>query len=150
MDKEHGQIDPVERLLVQLRQAEQAGVFRLTRCESGWFHGPATEGTPARLVWKNARVMSAVAALFVVAVGVWTTMFYRQIGDLRERSRAGQDQVLASAAAPSIAEFVGCLSGPGGSSLTEDCQMHDRDRNGRIDLREVSALQLACAGSPRR
>jgi hypothetical protein len=153
MDKEHGQIDPVERLLVELREAEQAGVFRRTRSDAGWFSEQLVGAMPSRSVWKNARVMSAIAAVFALAVGVWSTMFYWQIGGLRERVRAGLEQSTASATKPSdlsVAEFVGCLSGPGGSGLSDDCRQHDRDRNGRIDLREVSALQLAYSGSPRR
>lgn len=145
MPSEHHNFDPVELALRELAEAEQSRLFARTVIPDDSVQPVAPAfflASPMARRW-----VKAVAAVVVLAVGVWTAMFTFQLGRLRERTQtlAGTD-----IAAPLLVvrSFTSCLAGPKGGAASGECVEQDRNADGHIDLRDFSALLLASADSP--
>lgn len=138
-------LDPIESALLELSRAEEARVFEPTPIEPGELlrAAPRTALGGSRRFWLRA---APVAAVLMLAAGVWSAMFIDALHDVREQARmAGSipvDRALWSS-------FADCLNGPVGVPLSPGCAGHDRDRDGNVDLRDVSAFQVAFAGPTR-
>jgi hypothetical protein len=118
----------LESSLLELRQAENAGVFRPTRVDARQL---MRSGPPRRLA-----IRWAAAAALLLAVGtVWTTMFYMNLTKLRDGRGGG---ALASVS------ITDCLAGPRGSQPGH-CLAYDLDADGDVDLADLGSFQLAYA-----
>jgi len=134
------QLDPIEQGLAEFVEAQQAGVFRRTPLDAGQCLLADETRRPVDVRRLMVRLIP-VAAVLVLAVTVWTTMFAMQLSEIRENK-----QQLAARQAEPGPSFATCMNGPSGDGLPGQCGDLDRDTNGQIDLRDYSAFQLAYAG----
>ncbi len=139
-DREH--LDAVEQTLVELRAAERAGVFQPTRVQSPTFMPARVAGKAMgsrRLVMR----LVAVAAVLMLAVTVWTGMFQRELGKLRDQ----RDSMVAGVAPGDAGSmsFADCMSGPSVTEVPEACLEYDHNSDGFVDLQDYGVLQLASA-----
>jgi hypothetical protein len=136
MSRQHP-FDSLEHTLVELHEAEQAGVFRSTKLrpqsaaapkrESGWHH------------WRRwALVGLPAAACVVLAVGLVGLFPTGHNGDVQPVVTADSGH----SAVPLDMQFFGCFNGPG-ADVRNECVSFDRDQDGDVDMVDFSALQLA-------
>lgn len=130
------QLEPIETMLVELAEAERAGVFHTTAAPSI----PVVE-RPLKTLLFRPRVALPIAACLAVAVGSWTLMFRYQIASLRARN-AESAPVVALASHTPIAR---CLTGPTRPEDADGCDENDIDADGDIDLADFRAQQIALA-----
>jgi hypothetical protein len=126
----NNELNPVERALLELDEAERAGVFSPTPlCANR--HG-------ARPLFQSFRFWVPFAAAAALAISGWTTMFLVEINSIRAK-RTG---VLTSGnvnPGESVA-FADCLSGPG-RDLALRCMVYDFDADGDVDLADFGRSQ---------
>ncbi len=140
MDNDRRHLDPIEDGLAELAEAQRAGVFGRTPIDAGQCLLADEPRAPVNVRRLMARLMP-VAAVLVLAVTVWTTMFALQLSEIRENK-----QMLAAGQAKPDTSFATCMNGPSGDGLSGQCGELDRDTNGQIDLRDFGSYQLAYAG----
>ncbi len=142
MTNEPRQLDPVEDALVDLDAAAGAGVFRRTPVDGRNLLRPSPLSGWVQKRRVAVRFVS-VAAVLALAVGVWGWMFSSELDQLRRNkaSLAGAPGVTQ----PAEKTFTECMDGPSDVALELACQSHDHNDDGRIDLRDYSAVQLAYA-----
>ena len=121
--------EPIESRLLELHEAQRAGVFRPTRIDAA-----GLLRSPAARTWSWGRVRWAAAAAVLLAAVTWSGFFYFNLAELRD----GRPQLLA---AGSIAD---CLSGPR-STLSAQCRPFDLDQDGDVDIADLSSYQVAYA-----
>ncbi len=128
-------LDRLEQALLELRQAETAGVFRSTPFLDA--KGVSSRPSPTVRVFSVRGL--AVAAMLIMVVGVWTMMFRSQIASIRGRSISTVAERMSE---PSTmhASIAHCLAGPTGAIGTA-CVTVDFDGDGDVDLGDVSAFQ---------
>ena len=145
MGDERSQLDPVENRLVELRAAEEAGVFNRTELDAEALLRGGLAARPA-FHWRFALRWVAMAAAVALAVGVWSTMFASKIGE----GRGGHAALPVTQADTGKAngEFIGCFAGPS-ERRAKDCRSYDYDSDGDVDLADFRAYQVAYAGPTR-
>lgn len=167
MSRDEKQVEPlvpIESLLVEWREVDQAGVFARTRLD---IRAAMADPEPVRFspgvhddsiprFWAYRRY--AVAAAILLAVGVGTLFFAMEMRTLRGRQAyfAAEERGSGSVAVgqPSESPFggerrrVGCLSGPA-LARADDCDGVDFDGDGDVDLADIGRLQLSLAGAAR-
>ncbi len=129
-------LDSIEASLVELAEAQRAGVFGRTRLPSR--EAPEIAPIAVRFTVRSLRRL-AIAAVIVFAMGVWSLMFRSNLSKLRERSRSPEivQVVDLSAMQASIAL---CIAGPRGT-VDPACGRVDFDGDGDVDLGDISAFQ---------
>lgn len=134
--------DPVEAALAELETAKRARMFQRTQVDTG--DVVRTEiGSPATGFRRLGIRLVPIAAVLLLALTVWTWMFSQQIQDVRRRKAAVLARLNESKSSPK--SFSDCISGPSATDMADSCLAHDRNGDGRIDLRDFGALQLAYA-----
>lgn len=136
MTHQNRELEPIESLLVELADAERAGVFKSTATQPI----PVVE-QPFKTLVLRPRVALPIAACLAVAIGSWTMMFRYQLTSIRDRD-ADSAPVVALASHTPIAR---CLTGPTHPEDTRDCDENDVDADGDIDLEDFRAQQIALA-----
>lgn len=126
------ELNPIERALFELDEAERAGVFEPTPLRGGQ-HG-------LRPLFRSYRFWVPFAAAAMLAISVWTTMFVVEINSIRAKRT---DLLTSGKVNPgeSVA-FADCLSGPG-RDLTSRCMVFDLDADGDVDLADFGRSQQA-------
>lgn len=127
----HGQ--DMDQLLDDLAAAESAGVFAGTAQPK---LSQALTGSSTRVRIFGVSPKFALAATFLMAVGVWSFMFQTKLSDLKDRVRLAQlaqNIDIQSALAT-------CFGGPSGT-LSLPCQQADLDHDGDVDLGDYSSFQ---------
>jgi len=136
------QLDGMEEALVELRSAEEAGVFEPTDVDAALL-----VTTPAPLTRLHIRaIIGTVAAAIVLSIGIGSWMFSGEIDDLRDRAQGPQSSQFASASdskEPCDGSFYGCMTGPA-DAMPSECDVHDYDEDGDVDLTDYGRYQLAC------
>ncbi|HUU83254.1 MAG TPA: hypothetical protein VM243_07090 [Phycisphaerae bacterium] len=140
------QPDDIERLIAQVRDLEEAGVFRQTPVDvASLVQGGRCE-RPRRLTHRLfvGLQVAAGVALVVGLVTVWRLGVSSDVPDGMGNS-SGADVVNAIPAgqAEQARAVARCLTGPAGGSLAEYCQSVDLDRDGDVDLADYGALQVS-------
>ena len=132
----------IEKSLVELQLAHAAGVFRTTDVERAWFSELPPASRNARMPWV-LRVGVAVAAMLVVATGVGSWMFSRELSNLRGRATTS---VMAKVGDSGGCDWriMSCMGGPS-TVLPYDCRDLDYDHDGDIDLADLGVHQRRCA-----
>ncbi|MCH8147676.1 MAG: hypothetical protein IH987_06725 [Planctomycetes bacterium] len=149
MTKEHEHLEPVESALLELDQAERATVFARTPVSAEELIAPSHANQPMVLSRHTLVWLSSVAAVVLLAAGVWTVMFRYQLDHLR--SSAGMVDSSASGAAgddPCDGNFLNCFSGPESVVLAMRCDLHDYDADGDVDLADFRSYQINCNRPP--
>jgi len=146
MHDDRRDIDPIEQALRELDEAKRSGLFTRTKVTAPMVQPIAPTlflAMPSARRW-----MTAVAAVVVLALGVWTVMFGFQLSELRQRVQLAS---ATGAAAPLqvVRSFSTCLAGPEGEAADGECREQDRNADGHVDLRDYSAFLLASAASSR-
>lgn len=138
------QLDPLERDLLELEEAERDGVFSRTRVDHRMlltpepdFHGLLRLGAMRR--W------GAVAAAVVLVVGVWSAMFTLEIQEVRRSRMIAENGRGGAARTIARGDMLNCIGGPSEPALNE-CRRHDYDSDGDVDLADFQSYQLAYAG----
>jgi hypothetical protein len=135
VSEDSGKPDVIEAALLELKAAEAAGVFARTGVDGRRILAvdpePADDTQSTR--WSAPRTVGRwlpIAAAVALAIGVWSWMFSAEVGTVHGRN------------------FQKCFGGPTASALAE-CNQHDYDADGDVDLVDFRAFQLAFAsGTP--
>lgn len=136
MSHDQHHLEPAERLLLEHRNADVAGVFRPTQVDArALLHSPA----PARTSLRNLRwVATSLAACLALAVSarVWIATTGTHPVESGASAQPG-DKSGSNAKNP----FVNCLTGPLASVGGTPCDRNDVDGDGDIDLADFSLSQ---------
>jgi len=138
MDREP--LDSIERNLLELEQAERAGVFRPTMIS-------ATELVHARPKLTRAQWairLSPIAAAVVLAIGVTVGMFQWQINHLRQRASQSTTYFTQNDS-PCEGDFLQCFTGPQ-DRISIACKPFDFDSDGHVDLSDYGKYLADCDG----
>ncbi|MCH8241225.1 MAG: hypothetical protein IH897_01285 [Planctomycetes bacterium] len=149
MMKENEQLERIESALLELDHAERASVFSRTPVSAEELIAPSHTNQPMVLSRHTLVWLSSVAAVVVLAAGVWTVMFKYQLDHLR--SSAGMVEGPASDAGghdPCDGNFLNCFSGPESVVLAMRCDLHDYDADGDVDLADFRNYQINCNRPP--
>jgi hypothetical protein len=135
-----GSLDGVEDTLLQLRNAEQAGVFRRSKVNVNVVRDPSTSLTAVLRPWRLP-----VAAALLLAVTFASFMYDRELGELRDRRNELIAQANINPCHVDFSDFSKCFvqSGPAGGSLCDN-RNFDFDADGDVDLHDFSSIQLKC------
>lgn len=139
MSTESARPNSIESALAELSAAESAGVFSQTPVDVTVLVNAGAEPTPILLRLRPAHWLSA-AAVFLLAMGVWSMMFHRELSDIRSQ----RAYIAALVQAADYGAFHRCIQGPVGS-LVNPCDDHDYDADGDVDLADFRRFQIAYA-----
>ena len=134
------QLDPIERRLLELEDAERAGVFARTPVDAEQVL--REQSLAARPFSLAQRLAPLVAAAAIVAVAVCGWVFGP--GSV---TTPGPDQFAAATSSGDTghaATLQECMNGPEGS-LPAGCGEFDLDGDGSVTLADFGAYQLAYA-----
>ena len=155
MTKENEHLEPIESALRELDDAERASVFARTpvsaeeliaQCQ---LIAPSHTNQPMVLSRHTLLWLSSVAAVVLLAAGVWTVMFKYQLDDLRSSARMVDDSASdAGGNDPCDGNFLNCFSGPESVVLAMRCDLHDYDADGDVDLADFRNYQINCNRPP--
>lgn len=142
--------DELERLIAELQEFEQAGVFKRTPVDVAAVveaDGGRRPGLTHRLV--VGLQVAACVGLVVGLVAVWRVgqPSDRLVG-LTESSGTEVAAAIGALRSERIATLAGCFSGPAGGPLGEECSCVDYDGDGDVDLADYGAFQRAYTQSP--
>jgi len=133
MDREFAQFEALESAIREFGEADRAGVFGRTRVDARALTQSPVPANVIRPAW--LRRLSSVAAVLLIACGVWGWMFVDQIGKLRSRANPG----LVINPPPTRPAILAHLTGPSvASAETSD----DFDADGDLDLADYRTFQL--------
>ena len=133
-------LDSIEASLIELSEAGRAGVFRRTNLPKR--EAPDFAPTTVRFPVRSVRRL-AIAAVLVLAAGVWTMMFRSNLTTLQNRSRLAETVQLAGGSA-SEASLARCIAGPSGT-IDPTCGAADFDGDGDVDLADYRSFQTSYA-----
>lgn len=122
-------------MLSDLDAAERAGVFSPTPTGNFSLVGA---NRPARFYIVSPKW--AVAAVLLLAAGVWSMMFRSKIAEVRDQARS----VRMAVAVDLQAQLALCNAGPD-STLRGACDRVDFDGDGDVDLGDFSKYQREVA-----
>jgi hypothetical protein len=139
MNEPFEQVDSLERDLLDLHAAEEAGVFRPTRVNRAVLLRSARAHRFS--FFRSYRVLVPIAACFVMVVGVWSVMFHTEVGPINGRA----SMVANNSTAGDLGDGIqACVSGPG-SMEDASCSVYDYDSDGDVDLVDFSRHQMVVA-----
>ena len=147
--KENEQLERIESALLELGDAERASVFSRTPVSAEELIAQSQANRPMVFSRHTVAWLSSVAAVVLLAAGVWTVMFKYQLDHLR--SSAGMVEGPASDAGghdPCDGNFLNCFSGPESVVLAMRCDLHDYDADGDVDLADFRNYQINCNRPP--
>ncbi|MBI4719380.1 MAG: hypothetical protein HY763_16415 [Planctomycetes bacterium] len=152
---------PLEQTLLELAEAERAGVFRPTAADAQEVlaraivaaptSNAAASREPAVVRFLRVRWLPLGAAAMLV-FGVWGVLFQRELVNVTQRAKVAA--LLTSGGGPAAREhdcdgsITGCFSGPTRLALS-GCRTYDYDADGDVDLADIGTFQLACEGASR-
>lgn len=141
MNEPFEQLDSLERDLLDLHAAEEAGVFRPTQVDRVALLRSARSRRFSS--FRSYRVLVPIAACFVMVVSVWSIMFHTEVDSVN-----GVASMVAnnSTAGDLGAGIQACVSGPG-SMEDASCSAYDYDSDGDVDLMDFSRHQMVVAMS---
>ena len=147
--KENEHLEPIESALLELDDAERASVFSRTAVTAEELIAQSHANQPMVLSRHTVAWLSSVAAVVLLAAGVWTVMFKYQLDDLRSSARM-VDSSASDAAGhdPCDGNFLNCFSGPESVVLAMRCDLHDYDADGDVDLADFRSYQIHCNRPP--
>jgi len=147
--KENEHLEPIESALLELDQAERASVFARTPVPAEELIASSHTNQPVVLSRHTLLWLSSVAAVVLLAAGVWTVMFKYQLDDLRSSARMVDDSASdAGGDDPCDGNFLNCFSGPESVVLAMRCDLHDYDADGDVDLADFRSYQIHCNRPP--
>ena len=139
-------LDPIERALLTLDDAEHAGLFRRTSVSADELlrasGGMGTSGLPK---WALRLVPLAASVLLAVGLGGW--MFQRELARVRDAQGDASTIVVAAVSQSDWSAFHKSFTGPKGTR-TAVVGDHDLDADGDVDIADFSKYQLALARMP--
>ncbi len=146
MNANRKQLDPLESVLLELKDAEQANLFARTPVDpAALLRGSVCEAPrlvrPGLLRWVSA------AAVIGLAVGLWQLTPNGGTGLPLGPNQIASVSAPAGGDAMARGDFLLCFSGPRSAAGQEGvCESHDFDADGDVDLADFQAYQLAYAG----
>ena len=142
--------DELERLIAELQEFEQAGVFKRTPVDVAAVveaDGGRRPGLTHRLF--VGLQVAACVGLVVGLVAVWRVgqPSDRLVG-LTNSSSTELATAIGALRSERIKTLARCFSGPAGVSFGEECSCVDFDGDGDVDLADYGAFQRAYTQSP--
>lgn len=144
-------LDAVEAALLELAEADKARVFAPTPIDRHLLaatpvFAPVSAGSVIR------RFRAPLAAAAVLAIGVWSLMFYSELSSLRQASRLVDHSLIAMSGETTPertanGDFMECFSGPQPAQLVS-CHSYDFDADGDVDLADYRSYQLGLDNTP--
>jgi hypothetical protein len=147
-----GDLDPIERLMLEVGGARQAGVFRRTSVDPSVLRAsPISDAAlgSARPNWfhrhRHAWVGLPVAACLAVIAFLGVVHHGEPGSDFAAVSAPESGSPLGThAVAFGPAEMLkSCLTGPGQGPVPPECASADVDGDGDVDLRDFGELQVS-------
>ena len=147
MTEPFDQLDTLERDLLDLSEAEGAGVFQETRVDAASLVRSASRRR-APLLSRHRLLLIPAAACLILVIGVWSVVF----GPATNSRNGGTPlagNVYSGAPGAALGDFGGCFHGP---DLERDsaCTSYDYDSDGDVDLADFTTYQMAFAASAPR
>lgn len=127
MDREFAQFEGLESAIRESGEAERAGVFARTRVDARGLLRRSVSAATVYPIW--VRRLKSIAAVLVIAAGVWSFMFVDQLGKLRHRATPVASVKLVSLTGPAVAS-------------SQPVRELDADADGDLDLADYRAFQL--------
>jgi len=127
-----------QSLMADFEAAERSGVF--ARTPQPVMASSVTDGNLTKFFLVSPKW--AIAAVLIMAVGVWTMMFRAKLLDVQNRSRMVQMAKVIDLQSA----LDSCVGGPSGT-LGGMCGRVDFDGDGDVDLCDVGTYQRELAGS---
>ena len=140
------QLDPIERALWTLDDAEHSGLFQRTSVSADELMRTSGDmglfGLPK---WSLRLVPLAASVLLAVGLGGW--MFKRELSRVRDARGDASTIVVAAVSQSNWSAFHKSFTGPKGAQ-TAVVDDHDLDADGDVDIADFSKYQLALASMP--
>lgn len=132
----------LERLIAELRSAEEVGVFARSRVDVAALAASAASPAPSRLVmfYERALVVVPLAACLAVVIGIASLAGNPMDAGLSQTPIAS----VAPAMTPGVDLVASCLSGPG-AQVSDVCSAADFDGDGDVDMLDMSSYQRMVA-----
>ena len=144
MTEPFDQLDTLERDLLDLSEAEGAGVFQKTRVDAA----SLVRSAPRHRVPLFARhrlLLVPAAACLIMVIGVWSVVFGPATGSRNGRTPLAGN-VYSGAPGAALGEFGGCFHGPD-LEQNSTCTAYDYDSDGDVDLADFTTYQMAFAAA---
>lgn len=146
MTKHTEQLDPIELALLDLDRAEQAGLFQRTSVSADeLMRASGALGFLGLPKWALRVVPLAASVLLAVGVGSW--MFQRELARVRDAQSGALTIIDAAVPQSDWSAFHESFTGPKGAQATAVGD-YDYDSDGDVDIADFSKYQLALARMP--
>jgi len=130
-------LDPIEEMLSELGDAEQAGVFRRTFVDAGSLVRERPDQALSQRLSHHKLIWMPAAACIALVVCIGTLVHKAGFGP------DGHSQIMGSLSSANmvspLAGFYDCITGPGGA-VDNGCVAYDYDSDGDVDLADYSNL----------
>jgi hypothetical protein len=142
MTDQQRQPDELGRLIAQVCELEQAGVFKRTPVNVDSLAAGDPAERPRRLTHRLfvGMQVAACVALVIGVAAVWRAGM-PTTGPTGMANSSGADLISGTSVVPQMVHQ--CLTGPTGGPLSADCQSADFDRDGDVDLEDYGVYQRA-------
>jgi hypothetical protein len=133
----------LERLIAQVRSAEQAGVFSRTPVDVVALLDRPVASRPVRRLYEWTLVGLPLAACLAIVVGM-TAMFAGSDGVSRMAAPMATHPASTPGMPLSPEAILECVTGPG-MQVSPECSAADLDHDGDVDLLDYSSFQRLVA-----
>jgi hypothetical protein len=144
MTEPFDQLDTLERDLLDLSEAEGAGVFQKTRVDAvSLVRSVPPHRVP--LLARHRLLLVPAAACLIMVIGVWSVLF----GPATTSPNGGTPlagNIYSGAPGAALGEFGGCFHGPN-LEQNAGCATYDYDADGDVDLADFTTYQMAFAAA---